>query len=899
MRSRFFFLACGLLALGNGCGGELPVADGAGTGGDSAGGGGGGGSGGDPVAGPQIEGLSGPVNATYDESGILHLSCGTDEDCFASLGYFHAANRFFFMDFVRNQVRGKLASLVAAGDLILAQDYENRRFFSTAAGEPLETKIYDDASPAVQGYLDAYTRGVNAWIADMRAEKNGATLTIEYDFGLIVKENIRDWEPEDSAAVSLYVLNDLSNNSGSELSLGEELPAVMAVSPALASDMFSGRPVFDAFTEPAGNAPPPGFPLPPPRATARQAPAHGSSVAALAGHGSLLADARRRMQKVGSGSAIAAPGETGSNNWAVAPSRTSGGNAILANDPHLLLTNPSIWFAVELDAKSSGDGDIHVAGSTFPGLPAVMVGHNESIGWGVTTAYWDLADVYLEEVSADGTTVTFNGEQVPILEKDFTFDDAASGGTVTKTFRWVPHHGPIVSEEAGSAVSIRWRGHEGGTDLDAFFNLARAGSVAEGKAAVESVCSASQNFVVIDKDGSIGWFPYGRVPSRPWASAALAPWLPLPGDGSAEWGDSVPLADLPQLLDPTNGSIATANADMTGASADGDLLNDGQAALQAYDKAEGTRARRIMDLLDEGGSEHSVSTLTTMQGDTFSLYGEALTPLILDSAATAMLTPEEQAVVDALAAWHFTCPTGVDGHDPQTAPDDADATATAESIGCTAFHVTLFSIVTTATGDDIAAAGLEAGGSRWELHLVARAMKDPGTIASGNLLWDDVSTTPAVETKDETIVRGLSLAATALAALGPVNDWRWGRHHVLSLRSIYDNFGLADWNEGPYAVRGGLYTVNVANPGGHVLGDDNLVGDLGFRFGASVRFVVEATPDGPVMTYQLPGGNDLHRESDFYNNLLPNWIENTSIPFPFGPGAVENPAMEVTVNPAP
>lgn len=605
------------------------------------------------------------------------------------------------------------------------------------------------------------------------------------------------------------------------------------------------------------------------------------------------------MQKVGSGSSISAPGETGSNNWAVAPSRTSSGNALLANDPHLQLTNPSIWFAVELDAKSSGDGDVHVAGSTFPGLPSVMVGHNESIGWGVTTAFWDLADVYLEEVSADGTTVTFNGEQVPIIEKDFVFDDAESGSTVTKTFRWVPHHGPIVSEEPGSAVSIRWRGHDGGTDLDAFFALAKAGSVAEGKAAAELVSSASQNFVVIDTQGSIGWFPFGKIPSRPWASAALAPWLPLPGDGSAEWGPPVPVADLPQLLDPANGAIATANADMTGASADGDLLNDGQAALQAFDKAEGTRARRIMDLLDDGGSEHSVATMGAIQGDAFSLYGEALTPVILASAATAVLTPEQQDVVDALAAWQFTCPTGVDGNDPEASPDDTDATATAESIGCTAFHVALYSIVTAATGDDIAAAGLTPGGARWELHLVARAMKDPGTIASGNLIWDDVSTTPQVETKDETIVRALSLAATALADLGAVNDWRWGRHHVLFLRSIYDNFGLDDWNEGPYAVRGGLYTVNVANPRNHMLTEDDLVGDLGFRAGASIRFIVEATPEGPRMSYQLPGGNDLHRESDFYNNLLPNWIDNTSIPFPFGPGAVENPPIEVTVNPAP
>ncbi|MBL8742375.1 MAG: penicillin acylase family protein, partial [Myxococcales bacterium] len=144
MRSGRLFLACGLLALGNACGGELAVTGGNGSGGEAAGGNGG--AGGGTEGGIQIAGLTAPVAAAYDENGILHLSCGTDEDCFASLGYFHAANRFFFMDFVRNLVRGKLGSLVAGGDVVLAQDYANRRWFSTTEGEPLERKLYEDAS---------------------------------------------------------------------------------------------------------------------------------------------------------------------------------------------------------------------------------------------------------------------------------------------------------------------------------------------------------------------------------------------------------------------------------------------------------------------------------------------------------------------------------------------------------------------------------------------------------------------------------------------------------------------------------------------------------------------------------------------------------------------------------
>lgn len=837
--------------------------------------------------GVSIPGLAGPVTAVSDENGLLHLSCTTDEDCFATLGYFHAQNRFFFMDFVRNSVRGKLAKLVKAGDTVLANDYANRQFFATSEGKPLEEELYDDASPATKGYIDAYTRGVNAWIGDMRAAKNGATLTKEYDFPLIVKENIRDWEPEDSAAVGLYVLNDLSNNSNRELSMAQEIPAH---DPAFAADLFSPAPVFAAFTQPAGNqvpfAPPPvsggGF-------------SDGLASAHLSG---LLGDARAKLKLVG-GREQAASGDIGSNNWAVGPGRTASGNAILANDPHLLLTNPSIWFPVEMDAVSAGTGKIHTAGSTFPGLPSTMVGQNESLAWGVTTAYYDLADVYVEQLSADGSTVSFNGQNVPVLEKSFDFEDADSGTTITKTFRWVPHHGPIVSEDAAThtALSVRWRGHEGGTDLDAFFGLAKAKNLAEAKTAVENGTSASQNYVIVDKAGDIGWFPYSQVPARPWASSVLAPWLPLPGDGSAEWGPPVPFADLPQLENPPAGAIATANADMTGASADGDILNDGQAALQSITKADGAREQRILDLLDAGANAHSVDTLVAMQGDTFSLYGELVVPFILAAEAGQTLTSDEQALIDALSVWAYTCPTGLVGSDPATATDSTDPLETAESIGCSAFHATLYALVQASLGDEIAASGVPLSSNTWDLQLVARALKDPASIGTGEALWDDVSTVNVVETRDDMLRAAVSVAAQHLAVTGAPNTWRWGRLHALTLRSIYASFGIDTYNEGPYAAPGGLFTVNVANPRNRAVPADGKPWEFGFSSGPSVRFVVEVGADGPHMSYQLPGGADLHRESPFFNNLLPNWLINKPIPFPFGPGAVTNPASTVVVSP--
>lgn len=844
-----------------------------------------GGAGGALPSGVSIPGLSGPVSAVYDENGLLHLSCQSDDDCYAALGYLHASNRFFFMDFIRNLVRGSLGSLVKAGDTVLQKDYANRQWFATRDGTPLEEKLYDDASAPVKGYLDAYTRGVNAWIGDMRAQRNDATLTTEYDFALIDKTAIRDWQPQDCAAVGLYVLDDLSNNSAAELDLGKNAPLFPT---ALAGDLYTPKPVFAAFTVSESTL---AFNKPQASISATQARS--------APFVSLLGSAIEGQRLIGSGARVDHPGDVGSNDWVVDPAHTTAGHALLANDPHLLLTNPSIWFGVELDAKSAGKGGtFHVAGSTFPGLPSVMVGRNEDIGWGVTTAYYDLADVYLEKLTPDGKNVIFNGQNVPIFEKMFTFQDAKTKMPVTKTFRWVPHHGPIVSEDttAHTAVSIRWTAHDGSTDLDGFFGIAKATSVDAAKAALQDISSANQNFVVIDKQGNIGWFPFGKLPSRPWASAALPPSAPLPGDGTAEWMGTIPTTSLPQLVNPANGFIATANQDMTGATADGDVTNDNNPAFQSWDLAEGTRERRIVDLLKVGAKNHTPQSMHDIQGDTYSLYGSVAVPFLLTAAqGMATKTADEQALVDALTAWDFTCPTGLDGSDPKNAVKSPEASLSAASIGCTAFHTTLFALVTDALGDEAKAANTQYG-NRVDLHLVLRSLKDPSQISPSNQFWDDVSTMP-IETRDDIMRKAISDAAKVLGPLGASDEWRWGRYHTLTLRSIYDSFGLTQYNDGPYAAPGGQYTVNVASPSSRTLPMPGTAPDFSFAAGPSIRFVLEARTDGIDMTYELPGGADLHRTSPFYNNLLPNWLVNKPIPFPFGPGAVKTPAKTVDIAP--
>jgi penicillin amidase len=209
----------------------------------------------------------------------------------------------------------------------------------------------------------------------------------------------------------------------------------------------------------------------------------------------------------------------GSNNWVVGPSQTSGGAALLSNDPHLALTNPSIWYLVHLHVPAGegvGDG-LNVAGVSLAGLPGVVIGQNEHVAWGMTTTYFDQTDVYLETLSPDGEGVMFNGEVVPFIKKTYSYEVFGQAEPTVDERLYVPHHGPVlaIDREAGTAVSFRWTGQEASTDANFLLGLARAKTLADVKTAMRNVTTIGQNVVAIDRDGNIGWFPYNHVPRAP------------------------------------------------------------------------------------------------------------------------------------------------------------------------------------------------------------------------------------------------------------------------------------------------------------------------------------------------------------------------------------------------
>lgn len=822
----------------------------------------------------QLPGLSAPVDLFVNEHGLTHMSCQTDEDCVLALGYVHASRRFFTMDIARRISRGTIATLYGSAPSAIDNDTSMRHYLSTATGELLEEAIWEQLRPETQALFEAYTAGVNAWLDDLRNERNDARLSEEYSSVLLpgAGEPIPDWDALDSVGIWVTALQ------GNGDSLVEVfLSSTAAVFPPdLWVDMFQPSPVPGSYTIAGADK----------RRLPLRSPIEGATAARdyLAPLSPLLEQVRDHDERLRHSIELLGL-NTGSNNWALGASY-SGGNAVHAADPHGPLGNPPYATGYVLDARTRGEGTLHVGGMAFAGQPLIALGFNEDVAWGCTVSYADTTDLYVEELNADGTGVIFGGDEVLFVERTDTIE-VAGGEPFTVTHSWVPHHGPVIAFDVASGVAYtrRWTGHGAPLDIEAYLDVMRSSTVEEAMTALEQAEAFGCNVVLADSNGSSGWHLAARIPHRPWASAApgRAPWLPLPGDGSAEWDGVLSMDEHPRVLNPSAGYVTTANNAFTDAWVDGDPTNDGHPYWQGY-LSPGYRQVRIQELLETTRGAHGAAESVDLQADTYTLLGEALAPGFLAAADSSpgALSPEAIDVVNSLRDWSFTCPTGLSGPEPDS---PADPETSREAVGCTAFHAALVFVLRATFRDEFETysdvSEFSVLGTEYPLY---RAMTAPEELASGDAIWDDLTTPSVTETRDETFRSGLEEAADYLVTqVGATpTDWQWGRVHTVTLESYLPS---PSWNIGPFANDGAMISV-----------------DLGlFRFeetgfahvhGPANRLVVELAPEGPEGFFQLPGGLDLHRDSPYYDNLLPLWLRNEPVVMPFAFDAARDGAVE-------
>ncbi|MCA9299772.1 MAG: penicillin acylase family protein, partial [Phycisphaerales bacterium] len=341
-------------------------------------------------------------------------------------------------------------------------------------------------------------------------------------------------------------------------------------------------------------------------------------------------------------------------NWGVAPSRSTTGHTLIASDPHLSLSAPAVFWpvSIQVEAPEGGnkDNDLHIAGLSFPGIPAIILGHNQHIGWGATVAGYDVSDAFEETLTPDGKSVIWNGQEVP-LETVVEEIAVQSGPPVKYEVQIVPHHGPIVpnvvnhkvvpADPATGAISIRWTGMEATREIEAVFGLLRSKDVDEARESLKLFGVGAQNWMIGDTSGHVAWTSHANVPIRdprafqwdPATYTGTLPCLVLPGDGTTDWQSYLDDDLVPWEKDPSKGYISTANNDPIGDTLDNDPTNDtlpdGTPMYLACSYDLGFREGKIHRRIEGHAEPLSPEDLSAIQGDEQSSMGRELTPALL------------------------------------------------------------------------------------------------------------------------------------------------------------------------------------------------------------------------------------------------------------------------------
>lgn len=744
-----------------------------------------------------LKGLTSGVEIIRDRWGVPHIYAGDERDLLFAMGFAQAQDRFWQMEFNRRLASGTLAEVLGEGALEVDRLIRRIGFRRQAERE------WGEVAGEARITGEAFAAGVNAYL-------ERGTLPLEFT---ILRYRPKPWQPTDTLAFGRFMSWTLTGNWDFEILRSWTIerfgPEVMA---DLEAGDFAGAPV----TVPPGTE--------------------------AKGAGPSLDDDYKQAAEF-----IGLVGRAMSNNWAVDGRKSVSGKPLLASDPHLKLQMPSIWWEVHVESP-----EVRAAGAALPGIPGVIIGHNDRIAWGITAAMTDGDDLYVERVNPDNPAqYEYQGDWV---DGEMVREEIKVRGRAKPVVEEVliTRHGPVISPAIRGetrTLALRTTCLEEWDQLSGVLRLLRAGDWDEFRDALRSWPAPAQNFVYADVKGNIGYQLAGLLPIRPRGHGVV----PSPGwTGEHEWTGFIPFDELPSTYNPPTHWVASAN---------NKIVDDDYPYFLSAEWANGFRKLRIGELL-EAKEKLSIDDFRAMQGDLLSLPARELVPQLL------AVTPKDE--------WARRALTFLRAWDCVLAPD---------SVAACVFEVFLTHLVRRA---------LEEKLGSWSDFFMGRGIhpvKANGPFFGDSAAWviEKIRGRPdwfEGKTWEEAMGESLASAVAELRRLlgDDVSRWQWGRLH-------------RQWFRHPLGQVRALSRVFDRGPAA-VGGDSNTLAQAAFApyhgyeansWTASYRQIIDLDDFNRSLAV-IPSGQSGHPGSRHYGDMISLWRKVEYHPLPWDRDEVEKVA---------
>lgn len=767
----------------------------------------------------RIAGLDQSVQIVFEEDGTPHIKAETNRDAWMALGYLHAKFRLTQMDLMRRQGAGLLSEVLGA--TALESDKLQRQLGLTRTANE-EWQSLEPGSPTRE-VLQAYADGINEVIKKQN-DSNQLPLLFKL-FGY----KPQPWQPQDTLVLKGVLAQMMSLTS-------------MPVSMALLSDTLGEERAMELFPVLPPNEQYPFDTGPYERHDLAEMPLSAEhyymkksgqdeptvvssnenksqNLTQVAMQKSITASALSVLSRFESLPPQAIHEDSNSNAWIVGGQKTESGKPLLAGDPHLSMTLPSIWYQMEMEAP-----DYQVSGVTVPGIPFPLIGRNEHISWSMTNGQTQQSFFYKEQMDeAHPDQYYWQGAWRKLQH---TVEEiAVKGSAPVQLDIAATVHGPIIDKD-GHTLALNWLGAIPSQLMDGLRQVTQAHNYEQFQSALHGWGAPTMNMAYADQAGNIGMITAGYIPVF---EKDAKPWLPMKGDGTNDFIGRVPFADLPQVYNPPEGIIGSANQRQVGEDYPYYIGNTMQFE-------GGYRSKRIYEKLSEE-SKLTAADMVALQADVKDTLAASIVPKLQEVLAKSDLTTNEQAAVDALASWNF----------------EADEKSVAASVWITFWekymHLTFDPHWEHYKVPDIKTVKVSPARPGLNQVLQVWTLSDPQ-----NHFFTDPRTG---EKRDANTVMLQAFQAT-VADLGQrlggdVSTWTWERIHSRKLLALSK---LEPLGYGPRGAEGDYFTLNVA-------------GEFESTHGPSWRMVTDWGTGQSIGSY--PGGQSENPLSPWYADRIESW----------------------------